>query len=187
MPNENLSILRKFIMEYGSILGLCWVAVFASYVYGFRTQSGLLMFLGMLMLLLLLPIEFFLGMRMKKRSVQLEIPMSFLFTYMNVLGIFMYACLLSGCMEYVYFAFIDKGELFNALNTMLTSADVEALYKQTGLNSYYKQIIGMLDELSYIPAFDKTLLLFNNSFITSLILSLPVAIVAYFYKPAILK
>ena len=41
MSNENLSTFRKFVMEYGSILGLCWTAYFACYVIGFRTQSGL--------------------------------------------------------------------------------------------------------------------------------------------------
>ena len=57
MSNENLSTFRKFVMEYGSILGLCWTAVFACYIIGFRTQSGLSMLLGICGLIALLPLE----------------------------------------------------------------------------------------------------------------------------------
>ena len=187
MSNENLQILRKFIMEYGSILGLCWTAVFACYVIGFRSQNGGFMLLANCGLIALLPLEFYLGIRIKKRSVQLDINLTFLFSLMNVLSMFMYACLLSGCMEFIYFAYIDKGELFNSINTMLAAADIKELYRQTELSAYYEQVTGMLQELELLSAFDKTMLLFNNSFITSLILSLPIAATAYFYKPAILK
>ena len=187
MPNENLSILRKFIMEYGSILGLCWTAIFACYVIGFRSQNGFFMLLAICGVIALLPLEFYLGIRIKKRSLQLDINLSFLFSFMNILSMFMYACLLSGCIEFIYFAYIDKGELFNSINTMLASADIKELYHQTELSAYYEQITEMIQELELLSAFDKTMLLFNNSFLTSLILSLPVAATAYFYKPATLK
>jgi len=150
-------------------------------------QNGLFMLVGICTLIALLPIEIFLGMRMKKRAMQLEIPISPLFTYMNVLSIFMYACMLSGCMEFIYFAYIDKGELFTAINTMLTSPDTQALYRQAGMTDYYKQAIAMIQELEYLSPFDKTMLLFNNSFVTSIILSILISVVTYFYKPATLK
>ena len=66
--SESISILRKFIMEYGTILGLCWTAVFALYIIGFRTQSSLCMFLGLLGLIAVAVLEFYLGCRTKKRS-----------------------------------------------------------------------------------------------------------------------
>lgn len=187
MSNENLSILRKFILEYGSILGLCWVAIFACYVIGFRSQSGFFMLLAICGLIALLPIEFFLGIRIKKRSLQLDIPFTFIFGLINTLSMFMYACLLSGCMEYIYFAYIDKGELFNSIYSMLTTEDIKDTYQQAGFSSYYSQVIEMIQDLELLSAFDKTMLLFNNSFITSLILSLPIAATAYFYKSAKLK
>lgn len=174
-------------MEYGSILGLCWVAVFACYIIGFRSQNGFFMLLAICGLIALLPLEFFLGIRIKKRSLQLDIRLTFLLSFMNVLSMFMYACLLSGCMEFVYFAYIDKGELFSSIDSMLTTADIKDLYQQSGLSAYYKQITDMMQELEQLSAFDKTMLLFNNSFLTSLILSIPIAISAYFYKPATLK
>ena len=187
MSNENLSTFRKFVMEYGSILGLCWTAVFACYVIGFRTQSGLSMLLGICGLIALLSLEFYLGIRMKKRSLQLSIPFTFLFSLINTVSMFMYACLLSGCMQFIYFAHIDKGNLFSSINAMLTSSDIQNTYRQAGLSAYYTQIIDMIHELELLSAFDKTLLLFNNNFLTSLILSLPIAVTAYYYKPAILK
>lgn len=187
MPSENISILRKFIMEYGSILGLCWIAVFACYVVGFRTQNGIFMLSGLMGLVGLLAVEFFLGCRIKKRSVQLEIKSSFFFTYMNVLGIFMYACLLCGCLEYIYFAFIDKGALFEAIQTMLDSTEIKQLYTQMGMSAYYKQITDTIDELSMLSAFEKAMILFNQNFAVGLFMSVPVSIAAHFYRPAMLK
>ncbi len=187
MQNANISILRKFVMEYGSILGLCWVVVFTSYVAAFRMQNAFFMLTGLCGLLALLLLEFFFGIRIKKRSLQLNLRLSPLFTYMNVLSMFMYACLLSGCMEYIYFAYIDKGQLIDSILSMVTTAEIETLYRQMGMSESHQQITDMIQELSLLTPFDKTMMLFNQNFFFTLIISIPVAAVAYFSKPAIQK
>ncbi len=187
MQNNNLTILRKFVKEYGSILGLCWVAVFACYVAGFRTQNGIYMLLGLIGIPSLLVIEILLGIRLKKRSVQLELQLTPTITWLNSLSMFMYACLLSGCMEYIYFAYMDKGTLVDSIQTMINASDLKALYLQMGLSEYYHQISTLVEELHTLSAFDKTMILFNQNFFAALILSIPVAVVSYFYKPATLK
>lgn len=185
--SESISILRKFIMEYGTILGLCWTAVFALYIIGFRTQSSLCMFLGLLGLIAVAVLEFYLGCRTKKRSMQLQIRLTPLFTFMNILSIFMYACLLCGCMEYIYFAYMDKGVLLDSILLMLNTPELKNTYGQMGMTDYYKQLTDTIAELNALSAFDKTLILLNQNFITSLIISIPVAIVSHFYRPATLK
>jgi len=187
MPNNNLSILRKFVMEYGSILGLCWVAVFSFYVIGFRTQNGIFMLLGMCGIFGLLALEIFYAIRIKKRTVQLDLKLSALLTYLNSLSMFMYACLLCGCLEYIYFAYIDKGMLFTSIQSMIDAADIQSVYKQMGMSDYYKQVTTTISQLQSLSALEKTMVLFNQNFFFSLILAIPVAIVSYFYKPAILK
>ena len=187
MQNNNLTILRKFVKEYGSILGLCWVAVFACYVAGFRTQNGIYMMLGLIGIPALLVIEILLAIRLKKRSVQLELQLSPTITWMNSLSMFMYACLLCGCMEYIYFAYMDKGMLVDSIQSMIAAPELKAIYLQTGLTDYYHQISTLVEELHTLSAFDKTMILFNQNFLAALILSIPVAVVTYFYKPATLK
>lgn len=187
MQSENLSILRRFIMEYGTILGLCWVAVFLLYVVGFRTQDGIFMMLGLVGLIGLVAVEFCLGCRLKRRSLQLGIRLTPLFSFMNIVSIFMYACLLCGCVEYIYFAYIDKGTLFDSILAMLNAPELRNTYGEMGMTEYYKQAIDTVNELGTLSAFEKTLILFNQNFFASLVLSIPVAIVYYFYRPSVLK
>ena len=170
-------------MEYGTILGICWVAVFVFYVIGFRAESGLFMLLGMVGLFSLLPLEFYLGCRLKRRSVQLGIKPTPFFSFMNTLSVFMYACLLCGCVEYVYFAFIDKGALLDAVSTLLDTPELKLAYSQMGMTEHYKQATEVIGELGTLSAFDKTLLLFNQNFLITLILSVPVTVVSHLYKP----
>ncbi len=187
MQNNNLTILRKFVKEYGSILGLCWVAVFACYVAGFRTQNSIYMMLGLIGIPALLVIEILLVIRLKKRSVQLELQLSPTITWLNSLSMFMYACLLSGCMEYIYFAYMDKGMLIDSIQSMINGSELKTVYLQMGMTEYYRQISALVEELHTLSAFDKTMILFNQNFFTALILSIPLAAVSYFYKPATLK
>ena len=180
---NNQPILRQFIMEYGSILGLSWTAVFTLYAIGFRQQSGTLLALGFLGLMALLAVEALLGIRIKVRTIQLQLRPTFVLSFLNVLSMFMYACILCGALEYCYFAWLDKGAVVSALNTMMTESDLKQVYHQMGMQEAYKQVEQALGEFSALSAYEKTFLLFNQNFFTGLILSLPIGLVSYFYKP----
>ena len=176
-------LLRQFIMEYGSILGLSWTAVFALYVIGLRQQSGACLGAAFLGLLLLLAPTAMLAVRIKVRTVQLQLRPTFIYTLLNVLSMFMYACLLCGAFEYSYFAFIDKDTLARAATAMLSDEQYRQLYTQAGMKQTYTQALQAINEFAALSAFDKTLLLFNQNFFTSLILSLPIGAISYYYKP----
>ena len=184
MVNKNgLSILRQFLMEYGSIMGISWTAVFALYVIGFRSGNGIFLLLAFLGLIAILALEFYLGIRVKKRTLQLSLNISPLFTFVNIFSMFMYACLLCGAMEFIYFQIIDKGTLFAAVEQMVSQSDVKQAYYQMGMKDSYDQAISLITEIATLPALDKTILLFNQNFFTALIIAVPVTVANWFYKP----
>ena len=180
---NNQPILRQFIMEYGSILGISWTAVFALYVIGLRQQSGTLLAVGFLGLLALLAIEAMLGIRIKVRTVQLELRPTFILSLLNVLSMFMYACILCGALEYCYFAWLDKGAVVSALNALILDSNMKEIYHQMGMQETYKQLEQALGQFGTLSAYEKTFMLFNQNFFTALILSIPIGLVSYFYKP----
>ena len=170
-------------MEYGSIMGLSWTAVFALYVIGFRSGNGIFLLLAFLGLLGNVALEFYFGIRVKKRSVQLNLSLSPLFTFVNIFSMFMYACLLCGAMEYLYFQAIDKGTLIAAIGQMVEQSDVKQTYYQMGMKESYDQVVSLINEVSSLSALDKVILLFNQNFFTSLIIAVPVTMANWFYKP----
>lgn len=181
---NNQPILRQFIMEYGSILGLSWTAVFAIYVIGFRQQNfPLLAIGGFAGMLTLLAVETILGIRIKVRTVQLELRPTFTLSLLNVLSMFMYACILCGALEYCYFAWLDKGAIVSALNAMFIDSDMKEIYQQMGMQETYKQLEQALGQFGTLSAYEKTFMLFNQNFFTGLILSIPIGLVSHFYKP----
>lgn len=184
MVNANgLAVLRQFLMEYGSILGLSWTAVFGLYVAGIRTQDGTVLLAAFLGLFIILGLTFMLGMRAKVRSVQLQVRLSPFFSFVNIFSMFMYASLLCGAMEYAYFQFLDKGALSGALQTMFADAELRMAYQQMGMLETYKQLREIITEVGTLSALDKVLLLFNQNFFVGLIVAIPVTITYWFYKP----
>ena len=178
-----LSLLRQFIMEYGSLLGASWATVFTLYVLGLRQQNPLFILMAVLGFVAILPLALFLGARIKKRTLQLGITLSPLFSLLNIFSMFMYACILCGAIEFAYFQYWDKGTLIQSHLAMLTQANARQLYIQMGMKDTYEQLLDMLYQLDTLTAFDKTMLLFSQNFWTSVLLAFPVTLVNRFYKP----
>lgn len=184
MVNTNgLPVLRQFLMEYGSIMGLSWTAVFALYVIGFRSGNGIFLLLAFFGLIGILALEFYFGIRVKKRILQLNLSLSPLFTFVNIFSMFMYACLLCGAMEYIYFQIIDRGTLLSAIEDMVNNSDVKQMYQQMGMKESYDQIVNLVSEIATLSALDKVIILFNQNFFTALIIAIPVTVVNWYYKP----
>ena len=90
---------------------------------------------------------------------------------------FMWACLFNGIIVYSYFEFFDNGAFIDALITMLSDKQLAQTYTQIGMGESYKEILSMMNEIAQTSSFDKALALFNNNFLLSLLLSIPVALV----------
>lgn len=171
MNTENASIFRRFIMEYGTIIGLLWSAIFFLYVIGLRSNHPFLLTIAMCMLLILPFVEFFYALRLKIRAHQLSQSMNFLQSLFFLFNMLMYSTLICAAIEFGYFEFFDKGTLIYTIQQTLDNKEALDVYTQMGMNDTYSQLIGIIKEYAELSSFEKTLLLFNQNFIISAISS----------------
>ena len=172
------NIYRSYSMEYGTFVGLGWGALFLCYVGGVVTGNSLLILFCLVLGLCCLLLPFGLALRLNKMLSAVGEKLSYWQGLLFSVSMFMYACLMSGIIAYVYFHFMDGGALYNQLHSMFTQPEMVAAYQQFGLEDTYLQMQTTLAEMQNLSDFDKALLLFNNNFCFSIILSFFVAIVA---------
>ena len=177
MATKN-NMYRSYSMEYGTFVGMSWGALFLSYVEGISYGNGLLIFLCFILCGVALLLPFLLAMRLNAKMSLVGEKLSYLQGLLFSLSMFMYACLMNGMIVFSYFNFLDDGLLFEQLNSMMNSQEMTSAYQQMGLGAQYAQMLDMMDEVDSLSAFEKTLLIFNNNFFFSIILSFLVAIVA---------
>ncbi|MBQ9640501.1 MAG: DUF4199 domain-containing protein [Bacteroidaceae bacterium] len=183
MKKENgLSILRQFIMEYGSIMGISWTAIFALYVIGLRSGNGIFLIIALFGLIALLVQDFYFGIRIKIRTIQLGLTLSPLFTYINIFSMFMYASLICGALEYFYFSLLDHGALVGALQNMMENKATQEMYNQMGMKESYQQARSLITEIGSLSALDKVIILFNQNFFTGMIIAIPVTVANWLYR-----
>lgn len=169
---------RAFSMEYGTFIGLSWSVLFLSYVYGISQNNALLMMLCFFSFGFSCVLPFILAMRMKKILLIDDMGLSYMQGLFFSFSMFMYACLFNALIVYGYFEFFDNGGLFATLSTLLDDPLLKTTYTNIGMGEQYAELMGMMDELAGLSSFDKAVLMFNNNFVWSLILSFPVALAA---------
>ena len=101
----------------------------------------------------------------------------------TILRFLKYACLLDGLIVFSYFQFLDDGLLMEQLNALLTQPEMAKTYEQMGMEVQHAQMLEILAEVDGLSAWEKTLVIFNNNFVFSLVLSLVVAWVASWSRP----
>ena len=169
---------RAYSMEYGTFVGLSWGAFFLSYVEGICTDSALLMLFSMILGTVCLCLPFLFALRLNRKLTAVGEKLSYLQGLLFAISMLMYACLLDGLIIYAYFTLFDEGQLIERMLQLLTQPEVITTYRQMGMATSYTQMTEMLDEISEMSAFEKTLSLFNTNFIFSTFLSFFVAIPA---------
>ena len=171
-------VYRSYSMEYGTFVGLGWGALFLCYVGGIVMGNALLMLLCVVLGLVCLVMPFGFALRLNKMLLEVGEKLSYLQGLLFAVSMFMYACLMSGLIAFAYFQFMDGGALYEQLHRMITMPEMVDTYQQMGLGDAYSQMQDVLAEMQTMSAFDKALLLFNNNFCFSIILSFLVAIAA---------
>lgn len=169
---------RSYSMEYGTFVGFSWGALFLSYVEGISYNNGLLMLLCFMLAGVSLVLPFLLALRLNRKMFLADERLSYLQGLLFSISMFMYACLMNGLIVFAYFSFLDDGLLYEQLNSMLTMPEMVQTYQQIGMSEQYDQMVNMMGELNGLTVFEKTLMIFNNNFFFSIIMSFAVAIVA---------
>lgn len=171
-------------MEYGTIIGLLWSAIFLLYVLGLRGDQPFLLTVAMCMLLILPFVEFFYALRLKVRAYQLSQTMRFLQSLFFIFNMLMYSTLICAAVEFGYFEFFDKGTLIYTILQTLDNKEALDVYTQMGMGDTYSQLISMVKEYAGLSSFEKTLILFNQNFIISAISSFIFALLLIFFRKA---
>lgn len=168
---------RAYATEYGTFLGVAWVIVFALYVLGICNMNMLFMFVACIGICMLPFVAFYFAWRYKQHLEPGE-KLPFFSAWMFSIMMFVYACLLTGAAEYVYFAYMDDGALLGQFYSVLEDEETIKLYKQMGLSETLGILRESLDEMSKLSPLDMALMLFNQNFFMSIILSISTAFVA---------
>ncbi len=174
---------RSYSMEYGTFVGLVWGGVFLSYVEGISYNNGLLMLLCFMLCGVSLALPFVLGWRLNRKMALAGERLNYFQGLFFAFSMFMYACLLDGLIVFSYFQFLDDGLLMEQLNALLTQPEMAKTYEQMGMEVQHAQMLEILAEVDGLSAWEKTLVIFNNNFVFSLVLSLVVAWVASWSRP----
>lgn len=169
---------KSYSMEYGTFVGMSWGALFLSYVEGISQDNAFLILVCFALCGVAFILPFMLALRLNRKLFMVGERLSYFQGLLFSFSMFMYACLLNGLIVFVFFNFMDDGELFSQLNKMITMPEMVTTYQQIGMGEQYSQMLKMLEEANGLSALEKTLMVFNNNFFFSIIFSFVVAIVA---------
>lgn len=166
-----------YASEYGTFVGLSWILVFALYIAGVRTTSGMMMTLGMLCFCVLPVVPFYFARRFR-RQLPDETNVGFGRAYWFCLMMLVYASLLTAAGEYAYFKWMDDGALIQAFRNMIETPLAKQTYQEMGMMDTLKMMKEMLKDLSALTPFDIAVSLFNQNIVLSFLLALPAALFA---------
>ena len=169
------TIYRSYSMEYGTFVGLAWGGIFLSYAEGISYNNGLLMLLCFMLCGVAFILPFVLAFRLNRKMALAGERLSYFQGLLFAFSMFMYACLMNGLIVFAYFQFLDNGLLMEQLNATLLQPEMVKTYEQMGMGEQHAQMMDILKEADALSNWEKTLLIFNNNFFFSLILSFVVA------------
>ena len=165
-------------MEYGTFVGLAWGGIFLSYAEGISYNNGLLMLLCFMLCGVAFILPFVLAFRLNRKMALAGERLSYFQGLLFAFSMFMYACLMNGLIVFAYFQFLDNGLLMEQMESMVNMPEMITTYQQIGMGEQYEQMISVLKQIEDLTPFEKALMMFNNNFFISLILTIVVAIVA---------
>lgn len=165
-------VIRGFAMEYGTFIGLSWAATFVVYAMAMRTNSAMLQMLVMFLLCAIPVLEIYFAWRFRQKTKNgWDEPVGWLEAIHFSVRMFLYACLLSGLVEYAYWEFFDNGALLQSLYEMFRNPELEQAYGQMGLADMLAQMGDLLDQMSVLSPLQLTFILLDLNIKTSLAMS----------------
>lgn len=179
MDLELFKTTRDFAIEYGTALGLIWLATFITFMGGMTGGNILMMMfsMGFMGVTALMPI--YLAWRYKQHLLRSGDRVPFGIAWIFTILMFFYASVIAGVGEFLYFQYIDQGRAIDFFMRFLSSPDTEAQYQMMGASDFLEKSRMQLQELAFLSPLDITLNLFVNNIFISLLYSLPVAAVAH--------
>jgi len=142
-------------------------------VGGLRTMNPLLLLLAILAWACLPVVAFLLAHRFKRQLPE-ETSLGFGRAYLWCMVTLVYACLLTGAAEFLYFEFMDKGMLFAQLRSFMEDSRVSYV----GMGLTQADMESMMDAAQGLSPKELSLSLLNQNVLLSLFLAFPMAFFA---------
>ena len=160
--------MGPYATEYGTFIGLCWVADFFLFVWGLRTLSPLPLLLATL-LLVCLPVLPCLFVRRYRNRLPEGASMGYGRAFFFCVLMMMYTCLLTAAVEFAYLRWMDQGAIVASLSAMLQSGDVQMAYRQMGMADQLQALEEALDTVAAFSVSDIVVSLLNQNIFISLL------------------
>ena len=152
-------------------MGLLWVGSFVCYVLGLASPG-----LGLVAMILAIISPFVAYRRLKHyRDEVVDGVLSFKRGWGYAVLLFMYGSLILAAVQFVYFAFIDKGYFASAFANMMSDAETTAAISKMGLTDALAQGI---ESLRTMRPIDLVLNILTSNLFLGLLMAVPIAAVA---------
>ncbi len=179
MDIELYKTTRRFSVEYGTLLGIFWSATFLILTEGLTENNPFVIMLGMFMMGLSIFLPFYFAWRYKQHLTTPSDRVSFGMAWGFSAMMFLYASFITGVTEFLFFKFIDKGQLFAYFQQTLSAPEIIKQYKEMGASDILNQSKIQLKVMASLSPLDMALNLFANNILISIVFSFPVAFVAH--------
>lgn len=168
---------KAFALEYGTLLGISWIVVFAAYVCGIRTMNPLLMLACYMGFAVLLFLPFYFVLRFKNKHTDACQPITYGQALHFTILMFSYAIVLTGLAEYIYFAFIDNGAVFDSLLSFINNPEFDKTLNELSMQDMKQMMADNIETMRSVSPLDLTFSLMHLNVTTSLVLMFIVAAV----------
>ncbi len=171
MTPEEYIQFKAFARIDGAYLGVAWIISFVFYIGGL--SSPLLGLLGAIIAILS---PFFAAYRLRKfRDYAREGVISFRRALAYYISMFLYASLLLALAQYIYFAYIDGGYLFNTYSNVLSMPEAVEILKAYGISQ--QQMQQSINELAQSSTINIVLNILSTNIIIGIVIGIPMAAV----------
>ena len=186
MNNQEQPTMVNCAMNFGIVVGMYYIVKFCLFPLGLHSVMASLLFLGLTVV-----VPFFVFLLVKRYRTQycggkLEFTRALAFSVLTM-G---FGALLAAVAHYIYFAYIDGGAMVGALVqsmeqlqrvdlSTLEDADANAIAQ---FGQYIEMMNQTAEQLQAMSAIEITMGMLSNNFSWSIVLSLPIALMASMRK-----
>jgi hypothetical protein len=133
MTNNNKISLQKYAMQFGTYMGIYWIAKFILFPLGFTYQFLFFLFIGLTLAVPFMGYHYARMFRDKVCGGEIKFSQAWVF----MVFMYLFAALLTAMAHYIYFRYLDNGYIVNKYAEILDStlsADI------SGLEGYVAQV-----------------------------------------------
>lgn len=166
---------RAYAMHLGLVGGAIWAASFLLTVYGFPSMmSNIAPFIGLSSI-------FVVGNKTRRYREE-NADVTFLRAWWLTWYTFMCTVLICTIVQYVYFAFLDNGQMCEKMFTMLNSEEIVNAYKEVNATDMLDQMKLVLEDMAIISAKDMTMSAMSMNLLLAFFFSVISAVMTLTYK-----